>query len=65
MTGMGYLGFAMFNTVIWAVIWAPIIEVVDDSEVTTDNCRDGAVLLFSHLHVKQAKPSLDLFWGKL
>lgn len=61
MTGMGYLGFAMFNT----VIWAPIIEVVDDSKVTTDNCRDGAVLLFSHLHVKQAKPSLDLFWGKL
>ncbi|KAF3299739.1 MFS transporter [Aerococcus urinaeequi] len=39
MTVTGYLGSAMFNT----VIWAAIIEVVDDSEVTTHNRQDGAV----------------------
>lgn len=39
MTVMGYLGSAMFNSVIWTVI----LEVVNDSEVTTHNRQDGAV----------------------
>lgn len=39
MTDMGYLGFAVFNL----VIWAAILEVVNDSEVTTHNRQDGAV----------------------
>ena len=39
MTGMGYLESAMFNSVIWTVI----LEVVNDSEVTTHNRQDGAV----------------------
>lgn len=39
MTDMGYLGFDVFNL----VIWAAIIKVVNDSAVTTHNCQDGAV----------------------
>lgn len=39
MTVMGYLGSAMFNS----VIWTAILEVVNDSEVTTRNRQDGAV----------------------
>lgn len=39
LTGIGYTGFAMFNT----VIWAAITDVVDDIEVTTNNRQDGAV----------------------
>lgn len=39
MTGMGYLGYAIFKT----VIWAAIIEVVDNSGVTTHNRQEGAV----------------------
>lgn len=39
MTVMGYLGSAMFNS----VIWTAILEVVNDSEVTTHNRQDGAV----------------------
>lgn len=39
MTVMGYLKSAMFNS----VIWTAILEVVNDSEVTTHNRQDGAV----------------------
>lgn len=39
MTDMGYLGFAVFNL----VIWAAIIKVVNDSVVITHNRQDGAV----------------------
>lgn len=39
MTVMGYLGSAMFNS----VIWTAILEVVNDSEVTTHKRQDGAV----------------------
>ncbi|KAF3305090.1 hypothetical protein FPV25_05105 [Carnobacterium sp. PL17GRE32] len=39
MTVMGYLKSAMFNS----VIWTAILEVVNDSEVTTRNRQDGAV----------------------
>lgn len=39
LTAIGYIGFSMFNT----IIWAAITDVVDDIEVTTDNRQDGAV----------------------
>lgn len=39
MTDMGYLGFAVFNS----VIWTAILEVVNDSAVTKHNRQDGAV----------------------
>lgn len=38
-TGMGYLGSTVFNS----VIWTAILEVVNDSKVTTHNRQDGAV----------------------
>lgn len=39
MTDTGYLGFAVFNL----VIWTAIIKVVNDSVVITHNRQDGAV----------------------
>lgn len=36
---MGYLGTTVFTS----VIWTAILEVVNDSEVTTHNRQDGSV----------------------